>query len=334
MNETRPLATPLKRLTVGLTNLCNLDCDYCLKVAETQHLDYDLLSNILAQAKEAGVTSVTYTGGEVSLHPRFRDIIHRTTELGFNYSMVTNGWHFPRIAPVLAETKQAIYRLFFSMDGATEEDHDAVRGKGSFRKIMSAVSLCRIHGFPFGLQMVVTRRSVKSIERLAVFGARLGADVVNFAHMLPTSEDFDAILSLTPEERRAAEREVLAMDNILNIRVTFAAGSYAPEPGPPCVALAGETVNVDCRGRLTLCCNLSDFRNAVGTGDIVADLRETSFADAYEKCYDSAVRQRELRDAALKANNAEAEFPCHFCISTFDKTSWETPLVQIGRLGR
>lgn len=233
MTENRLQNLPLKRLTVGLTNLCNLDCDYCLKVAETQHLDFDLLSDVLAQAKEAGVTSVTYTGGEVSLHPRFRDVIHRTAELGFNYSMVTNGWHFPRIAPVLAETKQAIYRLFFSMDGATEEAHDAVRGKGSFRKIMSAVSLCRIHGFPFGLQMVVTRRSVKSIEALAVFGARLGAEVVNFAHMLPTSEDFDALLSLTTEERRAAEREALAMANILKIRVTFARAAMPPNRGRP-----------------------------------------------------------------------------------------------------
>lgn len=326
---------PVKRLTVGLTNLCNLDCDYCLRVAETEHLDFELLSDVLAQARECGVTAVSYTGGEVVLHPRFRDVIHRTAELGFEYSFVTNGWHFPKIAPTLVETKHALYRVFFSMDGATEAAHDAVRGAGSFRKLMAAMALCRFHGLPFGVNMVVTRRSVAAIEALAVLSARLGADVVQFMHMLPTSEAYDQKLSLTPDERRAAEREVLAVDAILKIRVQFAAGSSTPEPGTPCVSLSGETVHLDCRGRLTLCCTLSDYRNAVGEGDIVADMRTTSFQEACERVHRLAVEQRERRNAALAAGRPEAEFPCHFCVQTFDKTPWRPPaLVQLGRATR
>ncbi|MFQ3582017.1 MAG: radical SAM protein [Chloracidobacterium sp.] len=323
---------PVKRLTIGLTNLCNLDCDYCLRVAETQHLDFDLLSAVLEQARGYGVTSVTYTGGEVALHPRFRDVVHRTAELGFSYSFVTNGWHFPKIAPFLVETKAALFRIFFSMDGPTEALHDAVRGKGSFRKIMAAMALCRLHGFPFGINLVVTKRSVSSIEAMAVLGARLGADIVQFAHMLPTSEEYDQTLSLTPSERRAAEREALAVNAILNMPVQFAAGSSTPEPGTPCVSLSGETVNLDCRGRLTLCCTLSDFRNSVGEGDIVADMRTTSFREACEQVHRLAVAQRERRNAALAAGHPDAEFPCHFCVTTFDKAAWQIPgLVQLGR---
>ncbi len=123
---------PVKRLTVGLTNLCNLDCDYCLRVAETQHLDFDLLHEVLRQARDYGVTDVTYTGGEVLLHPRFQDVLRRTAALGLAYSFVTNGWHFPKAVPVLRETKAALYRIFFSLDGPTEAAHDAVRGKGHF----------------------------------------------------------------------------------------------------------------------------------------------------------------------------------------------------------
>lgn len=103
---------PVKRLTVGLTNLCNLDCDYCLRVAETQHLDFDLLHEVLRQARDYGVTAVTYTGGEVLLHPRFQDVLRRTAALGLAYSFVTNGWHFPKAVPVLCETKAALYRIF------------------------------------------------------------------------------------------------------------------------------------------------------------------------------------------------------------------------------
>ncbi len=327
-----PDLLPVKRLTVGLTNLCNLDCDYCLRVAETEHLDFDLLSDVLAQARDYGVLAVTYTGGEAILHPRFQDVIRRTAALGMSYSFVTNGWHFPKAAPILTETRSALYRVFFSMDGATEEAHDAVRGKGSFRKIMAAMALCRFHGLPFGVNLVVTRRSVAAIEALAVLAARLGADVVQLMHLLPTSEEYDQKLSLTPDERRAAEREALAVDAILKIRVQFAAGSSTPQPGAPCVSLSGETVNLDCRGRLTLCCTLSDYRNAVGEGDIVADMRTTSFQEACERVHRLALAQRERRDAALAAGRPEAEFPCHFCIRTFDKVAWQAPaLVQLGR---
>ncbi|OYT73225.1 MAG: hypothetical protein CFK52_02880 [Chloracidobacterium sp. CP2_5A] len=323
---------PVKRLTVGLTNLCNLDCDYCLRVAETEHLDFDLLSDALEQARDYGVMAVTYTGGEAILHPRFRDVIRRTAALGLSYSFVTNGWHFPKIAPTLVETKNALYRVFFSLDGATEEAHDAVRGQGVFRKVMAAMALCRFHGFPFGVNMTVTKRSVASIEAIAVLSARLGADVVQLMHMLPTSEAYDRKLSLTPDERRAAEREALAVNAILKIQVQFAAGSSMPAPGTPCVSLSGETVNLDCRGRLTLCCTLSDFRNAVGEGDIVADLRTTSFREACERVHRLALTQRERRNAALAEGQLDAEFPCHFCTRTFDKAAWQTPaLVQLGR---
>ena len=323
---------PVKRLTVGLTNLCNLDCDYCLRVAETQHLDFDLLHKVLRQARDYGVTAVTYTGGEVLLHPRFQDVLRCTAELGFSYSFVTNGWYFPKAVPVLRETKTALYRIFFSLDGPTEAAHDAVRGKGSFRKLMAAVALCRFYGFPFGINMVVTKRNVRSIEAMAVLWARLGADVVQFMHVLPTSEDYDRALSLTPDERRAAEQEAAAMNAILKMPVQFAAGHSMPVPGTPCVSLSGETVNLDCRGRLTLCCNLSDFRNAVGEADVIADMRITSFREACEQVHRLARFQRERRNAALAAGDATAEFPCHFCIATFGKTTWQgSALVQLGR---
>ncbi|MGQ9897113.1 MAG: radical SAM protein [Acidobacteriota bacterium] len=327
-----PDPLPVKRLTVGLTNLCNLDCDYCLRVAETQHLDFDLLYKVLRQAHEYGVGAVTYTGGEVLLHPRFQDVLRYTAELGMSYAFVTNGWHFSRAVPVLRETKAALHRIFFSLDGPTEASHDAVRGEGSFRKLMAAMSLCRFYGFPFGINMVVTRRSVGSIEAVAILGARLGADMVQLMHVLPTSADYDRELSLTPAERRAAEQEAWAVNAILKIPVQFAAGCSMPVPGTPCVSLSGETVNLDCRGRLTLCCNLSDFRNAVGEGDVVADMGITSFQEACEQVHRLAHFQRERRNAALAAGDATAEFPCHFCTTTFDKTTWQRPaLVQLGR---
>ena len=55
------------------------------------------------------------------------------------------------------------------------------------------------------------------------------------------------------------------------------------ETRPPCAPLAGTSMNIDFRGRLSLCCNLSGFRGAAEESDVVADLNVESFASAYAR---------------------------------------------------
>lgn len=321
----------LSKLSIELTNLCNLDCAYCFKDLGTVHLDPSLVEKVLKQARELGATKVTYTGGEVTLYPHLAQVLKATTEHGFRYALVTNGWHFAKLLPVLQTNRSALHHLFFSMDAADEAAHDQVRGKGSFRKIMKAVSLCRVYQLPFSFQLVVNRSNLHSMETLAILGARLGAASVKFSHMLPTSSGIDDQLSLTENEMLAAEVEARALDAILKIHVEFTASESQTAPVAPCEPLANQTVNIDCRGKLSLCCQLASYRNGNNDIDIIADLAHTDLASAYQKFLVLAAQQLARRNQALAERVPGARFPCHFCVTTLDKTPWQEKLYTLGQ---
>jgi PqqA peptide cyclase len=125
MNAPAPDYGP-PRLTVELTNTCNLHCSYCLRDEDALHHDpatflpVALFARVAGDAKAAmGIEHVMFTGGEPTLHRQFGDILAAVGELGLTCSFVTNGWHFERVWPLLAAHRQTVTHVSFSLDGTT-----------------------------------------------------------------------------------------------------------------------------------------------------------------------------------------------------------------------
>jgi hypothetical protein len=90
--------------------------------------------------------------------------------------------------------------VVFSVDGAIEATHDAIRGPGQHRAVLEAVALAVAVGLPFGMTMTLHAGNVAELEALGFEAARLGARHVSFAMMQPTGTHLDARLGL-PEAR-------------------------------------------------------------------------------------------------------------------------------------
>ncbi len=327
-----------RRLSVELTNICNLHCSYCLRDEDALYhtpanfFPLELFHRITREAREvAGVTHVMLTGGEPTLHPRFGEVLEAAGLEGLKASFVTNGWHFERIWPVLKEHPGVVTHVAFSIDGATREAHDRWRGEGSFVRLVRAITRCRMGGMPFSVKCGIRRDTVPRLEQLAIFAARMGAESLFFDHVMPTSAGVEDESALSLEERTQAEQEIATLAQIFKMRIGINVGYYNVDPAPPCSALAGVSFNVDYKGRLSLCCNLSGFRGAVGEGDVVADLNEEGFATAYTRLNLVAEKQLERRREAL-ARLAEADVkddlytgsPCLFCLKTLGKIPWSS----------
>jgi len=311
----------LKKLVVELTNLCNLDCDYCFKEAGTSHLDIALLHRLLEEARTWGAAKITYTGGEVALYPRLEDVFQRTESLGYRYAVVTNGWHFDRMLPLLISSRTALNQVFFSVDSAYETQHDTVRGKGSYRRILSGVASCQEYSLPFSFLVTVNQRNHNELESLAKLADGLGAEGITFGHLLPTSQFFDQQLCLNHEQRSAAETEARRLGHLLGIAVSFSASAGNDAP-VCCEPLAGHTLSVDSRGRVSLCCQLAGYRGTANEEDVVADLNTVSFGKAYLGFLSLALAQRMHRSRALLAQEVFAKHPCDFCAASMRKTEW------------
>src|SRR5262249_47194782 len=146
------------------------------------------------------------------------------------------------------------------------------------------------------------------LEPMVLLSARLGARSIHCTHLLPTSAAADEHL-MTLAERRDAELELATLASIVRMPVKLSTGYYNIDPDPPCEALDGVYCNVDYRGRLTLCCNLSGYRGAGGEPDVVADLNHEDFADAFAKLQDVRRTQNERRRSALAAVAERGEQP-------------------------
>jgi MoaA/NifB/PqqE/SkfB family radical SAM enzyme len=324
------------RLIVELTNICNLHCSYCLRDEDALYhtpanfFSVELLRRVVREARESiGARAVMFTGGETTLHPHFREVIEAVGAEGLTCSFVTNGWHFERIWPAVAANRETVTHVSFSLDGPTRETHDRWRGDGSFVRLVRAFARCKAAGLPFIVKLGLRRDTLPLLEQTALFAARMGAASLSFGHNLPTSGAADDDLSLSSEDRTAAEQEIAVLASILKMRVTLEVGYSNLDPEPPCSALAGVSCNVDYRGRLSLCCNLSGYRGAAGDTDVVADLNVEGFAGAFERLQEVAsaqlARRREALAEAARASTQPDIYlgsPCLFCLRSFGKIPW------------
>jgi MoaA/NifB/PqqE/SkfB family radical SAM enzyme len=325
------------RLIVELTNICNLHCSYCLRDEDALYhtpanfFPVELFRRVVREARESiGARTVMFTGGETTLHPRFSEVIEAVGSEGLTCSFVTNGWHFERVWPAIAANRATVTHVSFSLDGPTRETHDRWRGEGSFVRVVRAMSRCRASGLPFILKLGLRRDTLPLLEETALFAARMGAASLSFGHNLPTSGAAEDELALSAEDRIAAEQEIAVLASILKMRVTLEVGYSNLDPEPPCSALAGVSCNVDYRGRLSLCCNLSGYRGAVGEQDVVADLNVEGFGAAFARLQEVASAQlARRREALAEAVGAGVEpdiylgSPCLFCLRSFGKIPWQ-----------
>jgi MoaA/NifB/PqqE/SkfB family radical SAM enzyme len=329
----QPADSP-RRIVIELTNICNLHCSYCLRDDEALYrtrahfFPVELLRRILRDARQAaGVSHVSFTGGEPTLHPHFGEILATVGAENMRAGFVTNGWHFDRVWPSLETHRDVVSVVGFSIDGATREAHDQWRGSGSFDRLIRAFTRCHMRQMPFSVKAVIRRDTVPMIQEIALLAARLGAQALHFSHVLPTSDQIEADSAMSVDERAHAEQEIALLRRILKMPVALDVGYVNTDPAPPCAPLQGASFSVDYRGRLSLCCNLSGFRGALQESDVVADLNEESFTTAFRRVQRLASEQVARRAAALTemaARGPEIDLrtgsPCLFCLRTLGKT--------------
>jgi MoaA/NifB/PqqE/SkfB family radical SAM enzyme len=325
------------RLIVELTNSCNLRCSYCLRDEEALYrqpvnfFPLELFTRVLSEARDAAqIEHVMFTGGEVTLHPRFDEILSAVRAENLKCSFITNGWNFEHVWGPIQAHRETLTHVAFSLDGPTRELHDRWRGRGSFVRLVRAFAQCHASGLPFMVKTVMKRSTLSGLEQMALFAARMGASGITYVHLLPTSDYFQSEEALNRTERLAAEQEVALLARLLKMKVALDVGSIDLDPAAPCSALAGVSCNIDYLGRLSLCCNLSGYRGAAEQqSDLIADLKTESFAFAYARLRALAREQIDRRAVALRrAAQASQEpdpfvaLPCLFCLHTFAKIPW------------
>lgn len=158
------LAGNLRTLAIDITTKCNMSCHYCYAESFVNQPARELESFkvLLDEAYHMGVFHYVLQGGEPILErKRLESIIEMCRPDESYINVVSNGWSFDqRIVKWLKEIQ--VDKVTFSLDSGLAEEHDQIRGLGSFQRVLKAIDLVLEANLLSGISIVVTHQSLYS----------------------------------------------------------------------------------------------------------------------------------------------------------------------------
>jgi MoaA/NifB/PqqE/SkfB family radical SAM enzyme len=159
-----------------MTYACPLRCTHCYTESGRQpsrqlgHADMLRVADALVALEPRGVA---FAGGEPLLVKGLVEIAERISRAGIPVALYTGGW--PMRPAMVDDLMRVFARINVSVDGATAEVHDRIRGRaGSFERAMNSLALLDEAAArraakgepvpPFGIDCVVVRSNVDRLD--------------------------------------------------------------------------------------------------------------------------------------------------------------------------
>lgn len=169
-----------------ITERCNLNCAHCIRGTHSAtDITMGGFSRAVEQIRDVFPSSgLVLSGGEPTLHLDFAMMLRKALCAGFRSVIVnTNGTtdFFDDPSP---------YREFpnlhiqFSIDG-DRKSHDAIRGRGTFDRVLKRMEILRSIGLPIWVSTVVTAGNVDSICDLRDLMVECGVEKWHVNPLLP-----------------------------------------------------------------------------------------------------------------------------------------------------
>ena len=194
-------------LTWELTYACNLACVHCLSSSgrrDPRELTTAECRAVIDELERMQVFYVNIGGGEPTVRPDFWDLVDYATAHRVGVKFSTNGI---KITPERAESLAAsdYVDVQISLDGATAEVNDAVRGPGSFAMAIRALENLAAAGFSDAkISVVVTRHNVDQLDEFASLASRYGA-TLRITRLRPSGRGADVWDRLHPTAAQQRE---------------------------------------------------------------------------------------------------------------------------------
>lgn len=194
LSDTSPVVASIK-----ITQRCNLRCTHCTWVNKvTQDLPLERWKEIIDIIYDKGCFVIFIEGGEPTLREDLSEIIRYIKGKGMVCVLFSNGTrHLP---------DADLDAVWISIDG-TEERHDAVRGKGSYKMVMRT-----LERYPERNIFSLTTLSKTNASEIGAICEELSSTGLKghiFNFMYPYKDISSHILAR--DERMAAARELMGL---------------------------------------------------------------------------------------------------------------------------
>ena len=137
------MSSPLK-ISMNLTKKCNLRCKQCFTesgMLQNEELTTDEIFSLFDQMRQYGTFFICLGGGEPLTRLDLLDILEYGRKKQLAISVVSNGLLLSKDYIEKLNEKR-LDTFWISLDGL-EENHEKLRGKGTYSKALSAIELLK-----------------------------------------------------------------------------------------------------------------------------------------------------------------------------------------------
>ncbi|MFF5010916.1 mycofactocin radical SAM maturase [Streptomyces phaeochromogenes] len=218
-------------LTWELTYACNLSCTHCLSSSgrrDPRELTTAEAKAVIDELEAMQVFYVNIGGGEPTVRADFWELLDYATAHHVGVKFSTNGVRItPEVAERLAGNDYVDVQI--SLDGATAEVNDAVRGPGSYDTAVRAMRNLADAGMKnFKLSVVCTRHNIPQMDEFKAIADRYGAQL-RLTRLRPSgrgADVWDELHPLPDQQRELYDWLVAHGDQVLTGDSFFHLSAY------------------------------------------------------------------------------------------------------------
>ena len=332
-------------LTWELTYACNLACLHCLSSSgrrDSRELTTGQCEAVIDELQAMQVFYVNIGGGEPTVRPDFWHLLDYAVDHQVGVKFSTNGVRVtPERARFLASSNYVDVQV--SIDGATAEVNDRVRGQGSYDMAIRALENLAEAGFADAkISVVVTRENVGQLDLFKSLADRHGA-TLRLTRLRPSgrgADVWDALHPTAAQQRQLYDWLLREGENVLTGDSFFHLAGFGESlPGLNLCGAGRVVCLIDPIGDVYACpfaihgqflagnvLSPGGFDNVWKHSELFADLRSPQTSGAYTKCqfFDSC---RGGCMAAKFFTGLPLDGPDPECVQGYS----EQALLQVGR---
>lgn len=191
----------MNSIYIEVTHKCNLNCLHCYNMSayDDEEMDKKIYERIIRDIAENQNEewNVAISGGEPLTHSKIKDILRSTQNFpNVHTTLVTNGILLEEIEEEFLVNKNPI-SIQISLDGASKEVDDMIRGNGHFEKTTRIIERLAKKKYGLGmLRMTLSQVNYEEIEDFVEFSIensfipsfsflnRIGNAAVNWSSLL------------------------------------------------------------------------------------------------------------------------------------------------------
>lgn len=318
-------------LTWEITYGCNLRCVHCLSSSGKRHpkeLNTLEAKRLIDEWASMKVFYINVGGGEPMSRRDFFELMEYTLARGIGVKFSTNGTLIDDTAAAWIASQDYL-DVQISIDGATPETNDPIRGDGSYERARRAMERLAKQRFPFKINATVTRENCGQLDTFYDLAQQYRAEL-RLTRLRPTGRGGDVWENLRPShaQNRTLYQWLVSHPAVLTGDSFFHLSAYGESLEGLNMCGAGRIVCcVDPIGEVYACPFLLDdsfsggnvrqpggFTDIWRTSPLFNHLREWQVGghcqtcNAYDKCHGGCIAVKHFTGRSVDAPDPDCIF--------------------------